>query len=150
MRGRLDRGGEGGLPDPLPFSQMRGQPRGPGHVQRARGPGQPVRRLLLQAHRYDGSTDSDVHPTTRTLCHNLTHVCVCVCADVSCSCPAGYIGNGDYCNGVLTSVLATYSNFSIFYQVSVTPETFRSLWFYYNWGQCFQFSVIKTYTRVCS
>uniref|UniRef100_A0A8D2ZQD1 Stabilin 1 n=1 Tax=Scophthalmus maximus TaxID=52904 RepID=A0A8D2ZQD1_SCOMX len=37
--------------------------------------------------------------------------------DVSCSCPAGYIGNGDYCNGVLTSVLATYSNFSIFYQL---------------------------------
>ncbi|XP_040014670.1 stabilin-1 [Xiphias gladius] len=37
--------------------------------------------------------------------------------DVSCACPAGYIGNGDFCNGVLTSVLATYSNFSIFYKL---------------------------------
>ncbi|CAJ1052034.1 stabilin-1 [Xyrichtys novacula] len=36
--------------------------------------------------------------------------------DVSCVCPAGYIGNGDFCNGVLTSVLATHSNFSIFYK----------------------------------
>ncbi|KAG8007953.1 Stabilin-1 [Nibea albiflora] len=36
--------------------------------------------------------------------------------DVSCVCPAGYIGNGDFCNGVLTNVLATYSNFSIFYK----------------------------------
>uniref|UniRef100_G3NIT0 Stabilin 1 n=1 Tax=Gasterosteus aculeatus TaxID=69293 RepID=G3NIT0_GASAC len=36
--------------------------------------------------------------------------------DVSCVCPAGYIGNGDFCNGVLTSVLASYSNFSIFYK----------------------------------
>ncbi|XP_035517937.1 stabilin-1 [Morone saxatilis] len=36
--------------------------------------------------------------------------------DVSCVCSAGYIGNGDFCNGVLTSVLATYSNFSIFYK----------------------------------
>ncbi|KAK5871975.1 hypothetical protein PBY51_012712 [Eleginops maclovinus] len=37
--------------------------------------------------------------------------------DVSCVCPAGYIGNGDFCNGVLTSVLASYSNFSIFYKL---------------------------------
>ncbi|XP_029007045.1 stabilin-1 [Betta splendens] len=37
--------------------------------------------------------------------------------DVSCECPADYIGNGDYCNGVLTNVLATYSNFSIFYKL---------------------------------
>ncbi|KAM7006971.1 LOW QUALITY PROTEIN: stabilin-1 [Tautogolabrus adspersus] len=36
--------------------------------------------------------------------------------DVSCACPAGYVGNGDFCNSVLTSVLATYSNFSIFYK----------------------------------
>ncbi|XP_062272526.1 stabilin-1 [Scomber scombrus] len=36
--------------------------------------------------------------------------------DVSCVCLAGYIGNGDFCNGVLTSVLATYTNFSIFYK----------------------------------
>ncbi|XP_054473785.1 stabilin-1 [Anoplopoma fimbria] len=36
--------------------------------------------------------------------------------DVSCECPGGYIGNGDFCNGVLTSILATYSNFSIFYK----------------------------------
>ncbi|KAF3690257.1 Stabilin-1 Fasciclin, EGF-like, laminin-type [Channa argus] len=37
--------------------------------------------------------------------------------DVSCTCPTGYVGNGDYCNGVLTNVLATYSNFSIFYKL---------------------------------
>ncbi|XP_076599998.1 stabilin-1 [Chaetodon auriga] len=37
--------------------------------------------------------------------------------DVSCVCPAGYVGNGDFCNGVLTNVLATYSNFSIFYKL---------------------------------
>ncbi|XP_047440209.1 stabilin-1 [Mugil cephalus] len=37
--------------------------------------------------------------------------------DVSCSCPAAYVGNGDFCHGVLTSVLATYSNFSIFYKL---------------------------------
>uniref|UniRef100_UPI0037E9B06F stabilin-1 n=1 Tax=Semicossyphus pulcher TaxID=241346 RepID=UPI0037E9B06F len=37
--------------------------------------------------------------------------------DVSCACPAGYIGNGYFCNGVLTSVLATYSNVSIFYKL---------------------------------
>ncbi|XP_041639647.1 stabilin-1 isoform X2 [Cheilinus undulatus] len=36
--------------------------------------------------------------------------------DVSCTCPSGYVGNGDFCNGVLTSVLATSSNFSIFYK----------------------------------
>uniref|UniRef100_A0A3Q3KH89 Stabilin 1 n=1 Tax=Monopterus albus TaxID=43700 RepID=A0A3Q3KH89_MONAL len=39
--------------------------------------------------------------------------------DVSCVCPAGYVGNGDFCNGVLTSVLAANSNVSIFYKVSV-------------------------------
>lgn len=37
--------------------------------------------------------------------------------DVSCVCSADYIGNGDFCNGVLTSVLASYSNFSIFYKL---------------------------------
>lgn len=37
--------------------------------------------------------------------------------DVSCTCPDDYIGNGDFCNGVLTNVLATYSNFSIFYKL---------------------------------
>ncbi|XP_068171097.1 stabilin-1 isoform X2 [Antennarius striatus] len=37
--------------------------------------------------------------------------------DVSCVCPTGYVGNGDFCNGVLTSVLATYSNFSTFYKL---------------------------------
>ncbi|MEQ2315756.1 hypothetical protein AMECASPLE_025713 [Ameca splendens] len=36
--------------------------------------------------------------------------------EVSCSCPEGYVGNGDFCNGVLTSVLATNGNFSIFYK----------------------------------
>lgn len=47
-------------------------------------------------------------------------VCVCVFIDVSCVCPADYVGNGDFCNGVLMNVLATNSNFSIFYNVSVT------------------------------
>nr|XP_020466831.1 stabilin-1 [Monopterus albus] len=37
--------------------------------------------------------------------------------DVSCVCPAGYVGNGDFCNGVLTSVLAANSNVSIFYKL---------------------------------
>ncbi|XP_047195245.1 stabilin-1 [Hippoglossus stenolepis] len=37
--------------------------------------------------------------------------------DVSCTCPPGYIGDGDFCNGVLTNVLATYSSFSIFYKL---------------------------------
>lgn len=37
--------------------------------------------------------------------------------DVSCACPPDYVGNGDFCNGVLTSVLATYSNISIFYKM---------------------------------
>ncbi|XP_024125650.1 stabilin-1 isoform X1 [Oryzias melastigma] len=36
--------------------------------------------------------------------------------DVSCSCPDGYTGNGFFCHGVLTSVLSTYSNFSLFYK----------------------------------
>ncbi|XP_028302102.1 stabilin-1 [Gouania willdenowi] len=43
--------------------------------------------------------------------------------DVSCSCPAEYVGNGDFCNGVLTSVLATYSNFSIFYKLLLNYST---------------------------
>uniref|UniRef100_A0A3B4V8V2 Stabilin 1 n=1 Tax=Seriola dumerili TaxID=41447 RepID=A0A3B4V8V2_SERDU len=47
--------------------------------------------------------------------------------DVKCTCPAGYVGSGDFCNGVLTSVLATYSNFSTFYKVSVTVGPFRCL-----------------------
>lgn len=40
--------------------------------------------------------------------------------DVTCVCPAGFVGDGDFCNGVLINVLATNSNFSIFYQASVT------------------------------
>ncbi|XP_034020839.1 stabilin-1 [Thalassophryne amazonica] len=36
--------------------------------------------------------------------------------DVSCVCPFDYVGNGDFCNGVLTNVLATYTNFSHFYK----------------------------------
>ncbi|XP_029908219.1 stabilin-1 isoform X3 [Myripristis murdjan] len=41
-------------------------------------------------------------------CHRVT--------DVSCVCPAGYVGDGQFCNGVLTSVLATHTNFSVFYK----------------------------------
>uniref|UniRef100_UPI003AAEBEF8 stabilin-2-like n=1 Tax=Centroberyx gerrardi TaxID=166262 RepID=UPI003AAEBEF8 len=36
--------------------------------------------------------------------------------DVSCVCPTGYVGDGEFCNGVLTSVLATHTNFSVFYK----------------------------------
>uniref|UniRef100_A0A3P9J021 Stabilin 1 n=1 Tax=Oryzias latipes TaxID=8090 RepID=A0A3P9J021_ORYLA len=36
--------------------------------------------------------------------------------DVSCACPDDYIGNGFFCHSVLTSVLSTYSNFSLFYK----------------------------------
>uniref|UniRef100_A0A3B5PT61 Stabilin 1 n=1 Tax=Xiphophorus maculatus TaxID=8083 RepID=A0A3B5PT61_XIPMA len=45
--------------------------------------------------------------------------------EVSCSCPDGYVGDGDFCNGVLTSVLAATSNFSIFYRVSLLPARLR-------------------------
>uniref|UniRef100_A0A1A8VAK7 Stabilin 1-like n=1 Tax=Nothobranchius furzeri TaxID=105023 RepID=A0A1A8VAK7_NOTFU len=38
-------------------------------------------------------------------------------SDVSCSCPDGYVGNGDFCNSVLTSVLAANNDFSIFYKL---------------------------------
>ncbi|KAM9361358.1 stabilin-1 [Symphorus nematophorus] len=51
----------------------------------------------------------DQSSTYDAYCYRLT--------DVSCVCPAGYVGNGDFCNGVLTSVLATYSNFSTFYKL---------------------------------
>ncbi|KAM4612808.1 stabilin-1 [Polymixia lowei] len=36
--------------------------------------------------------------------------------EVSCVCTAGYVGNGWFCNGVLASILATHTNFSIFYK----------------------------------
>ncbi|XP_029989348.1 stabilin-1 isoform X2 [Sphaeramia orbicularis] len=39
--------------------------------------------------------------------------------DVSCTCPDGYIGNGDFCNGVLIDVLAKSSSFTIFYKFLV-------------------------------
>ncbi|XP_076865280.1 stabilin-1 [Brachyhypopomus gauderio] len=35
--------------------------------------------------------------------------------EVTCECGPGYIGNGDFCNGDLASVVATNSNFSVFY-----------------------------------
>uniref|UniRef100_A0A3B1JS75 Stabilin 1 n=1 Tax=Astyanax mexicanus TaxID=7994 RepID=A0A3B1JS75_ASTMX len=52
--------------------------------------------------------------------------------DVECECGPGYIGNGEFCNGNLASVIATNSNFSVFYSVSslnLSPSTsfrFRS------------------------
>lgn len=57
--------------------------------------------------------------------NNPANINAFVCADVSCACPADYVGNGDFCNGVLASVLAKYSNFSIFYKVSVSAKTPR-------------------------
>lgn len=56
VRGRLDGGGEGGIPDPLPLGQVWRQPRRPGYLQRTCGPEQQVWRLLLQAQRYYIST----------------------------------------------------------------------------------------------
>ncbi|KAJ8333358.1 hypothetical protein SKAU_G00422540 [Synaphobranchus kaupii] len=35
--------------------------------------------------------------------------------DVSCNCGPEYVGNGDFCNGNLASVVATNTNFSVFY-----------------------------------
>ncbi|KAI1890377.1 hypothetical protein AGOR_G00153100 [Albula goreensis] len=35
--------------------------------------------------------------------------------DVSCECGPDYVGNGDYCNGNIVTVVATNSNFSVFY-----------------------------------
>lgn len=52
VRRRLDGGREGGISDPLPLGQVWRKPRGPGDVQRAGGPGQQVRRLLLPAQWY--------------------------------------------------------------------------------------------------
>lgn len=38
--------------------------------------------------------------------------------EVTCECGFGYVGDGEFCNGNLASVLATHSNFSVFYSVS--------------------------------
>lgn len=72
VRGRLDGGGEGGIPDPLPLSQVWKQPRGPGYDGRPCGPERQIRRLLLQAQRYYGRTVSvvtqkQVQPVYRSL-----------------------------------------------------------------------------------
>ncbi|XP_076027518.1 stabilin-1-like [Genypterus blacodes] len=40
-------------------------------------------------------------------------------SDVSCVCRTGYVGYGDFCNGVLTSVLASQPDFSLFYKFLV-------------------------------
>ncbi|XP_046881637.1 stabilin-1 isoform X2 [Hypomesus transpacificus] len=37
--------------------------------------------------------------------------------DVSCVCRSDYVGNGDFCNGDLSSVIATNSNYSLFYKM---------------------------------
>ncbi|XP_072521836.1 stabilin-1 [Salminus brasiliensis] len=39
--------------------------------------------------------------------------------DVECECGPGYIGNGEFCNGNLASIVATNSNFSVFYTTLV-------------------------------
>lgn len=39
------------------------------------------------------------------------------CTDVVCECGPGYVGDGEFCNGDLASVVATTSNFSAFYKV---------------------------------
>ncbi|XP_066527436.1 stabilin-1 [Hoplias malabaricus] len=39
--------------------------------------------------------------------------------EVTCECGDGYVGNGEFCNGNVVSVIATNSNFSIFYSTLV-------------------------------
>ncbi|KAL7843156.1 hypothetical protein AOLI_G00246680 [Acnodon oligacanthus] len=39
--------------------------------------------------------------------------------EVTCECGPGYVGNGEFCNGNLASVVATNSNFSVFYSTLV-------------------------------
>lgn len=56
VRGRLDGGREGGIPDSLPLSQVRRKSRWLGYVRRTCGPEQQIWCLLLQAQRYCGST----------------------------------------------------------------------------------------------
>ncbi|XP_069006635.1 stabilin-1 isoform X2 [Embiotoca jacksoni] len=80
-------GGEAGYPTRFPSAKC-----GDNHVG-----------LVMYKEPVDPSTKYDAY------CYRLR--------DVSCACPVGYIGSGDFCNGILTSVMATYSNFSIFYKL---------------------------------
>ncbi|XP_052382111.1 stabilin-1 isoform X3 [Oncorhynchus keta] len=52
-----------------------------------------------------------VDPSSKydTYCYRLS--------DVSCVCGSGYVGNGDFCNGDLASVVATNLNYSVFYNI---------------------------------
>ncbi|KAJ8258317.1 hypothetical protein COCON_G00173290 [Conger conger] len=50
----------------------------------------------------------DLSSTYDTYCHRVK--------DVSCECRPDYVGNGEYCNGNLVTVVATNSNFSVFYK----------------------------------
>ncbi|XP_023995250.1 stabilin-2-like [Salvelinus sp. IW2-2015] len=52
-----------------------------------------------------------VDPSSKydTFCYRLS--------DVSCVCGTGYVGNGDFCNGDLASVVATNLNYSVFYNI---------------------------------
>uniref|UniRef100_A0A8C7EZ97 Stabilin 1 n=1 Tax=Oncorhynchus kisutch TaxID=8019 RepID=A0A8C7EZ97_ONCKI len=52
-----------------------------------------------------------VDPSSKydTFCYRLS--------DVSCVCGSGYVGNGDFCNGDLASVVATNLNYSVFYNI---------------------------------
>ncbi|XP_064160250.1 stabilin-1 [Anguilla rostrata] len=51
-----------------------------------------------------------VDPSSKydTYCHRVK--------DVSCDCGSNYVGNGEYCNGNLVTVVATNSKFSVFYR----------------------------------
>uniref|UniRef100_W5UBP3 Stabilin-1 n=1 Tax=Ictalurus punctatus TaxID=7998 RepID=W5UBP3_ICTPU len=55
--------------------------------------------------------DPDVNTPYDAYCYRIR--------EVTCECGPGYVGDGEFCNGNLASVIATHSNFSIFYSILV-------------------------------
>ncbi|TSM44109.1 Stabilin-1 [Bagarius yarrelli] len=55
--------------------------------------------------------DPDVNTPYDAYCYRIR--------EVKCECGPGYVGDGDFCNGNLASVIATHSNVSIFYSMLV-------------------------------
>ncbi|MCI4390248.1 hypothetical protein PGIGA_G00120430 [Pangasianodon gigas] len=55
--------------------------------------------------------DPDVNTPYDAYCYRIR--------EVTCECGPGYVGDGEFCNGNLASVIATHSNFSIFYSMLV-------------------------------
>lgn len=54
----------------------------------------------------------------RALVSPITPFVTCSFADVTCSCRAGFVGDGYWCSGKLPDVLADQDRFSTFYSVS--------------------------------